>query len=318
MRFTSAFCFFLISFEISGQINIDSTSIPLKIQSNHVKVKIRLHCLTTSQFSLEPLYIIDGIAVEPEVLRDINPDDIEKIDVLKGSKAVGFFGCQPNNGVIIITTKKGNRRKFLIKDKLNESGLPGATITFVLLGENHDTLRFASDDDGEIVTNKLQIGKTYQITVTSTGYKQLSFHYKAGIKPKETFFLERNFRECMPVIVQSPNCRTTRCGMCKLVVRGEKESESDPKFQNSVVIYPNPVGRGKFFIVEVKEFHSSSIVIKLFNAGGQEIFSEAHSKSNSVGRVPISIDGRWPAGIYFIQITDEKMNRVKSDKIIIE
>jgi hypothetical protein len=318
MRLLSAFCFFLISFKISGQINIDSTSIPLKIQSNHVEVKIRLHCLATSQFSLEPLYIIDGIAAEPEVLRDIKPDDIEKIDVLKGFKAVGFFGCQPNNGVIIITTKKSNRRKFLIKDKLNESGLPGATITFVLLDENHDTLRFASDDDGEIVTNKLQIGKTYQITVTSTGYKQLSFHYKAGIEPKETFFMERNTRECMPVIVQSPNFRTIRCGMYKLVVRCEKENESDPKFQNSVVIYPNPVNKGKILIVDMKGFHSSSIVIKLFNAGGQEIYSEAHSKKNNVKTVPISIDSRWRSGIYFIQITDEKMNRVKSDKIIIE
>jgi len=318
MRLISAFCFFLISFKISGQINLDSTSIPLKSQSNHVEVKIRLHCLTTSQFSLKPLYILDGIAVEPEALRDINPDDIEKIDVLKGSKAVGFFGCQPNNGVIIITTKNDNKRKFLIRDRQNESGLPGATITFVSLDENHDTLRFAADGNGEIVTNKLHIGKTYQITVTSTGYKQLSFHYKADIEPKETFFLERYIRECMPVIVQSPNCRTIRCGMCKLVVRGEKENESEPKSQNYVVIYPNPVNRGRVLIVDMKEFHSSSIVIKLFNAGGQEFFSEAHPKRNNVKRIPISIDSRWPSGIYFIQITDEKMNRVKSDKIIIE
>jgi len=59
-------------------------------------------------------------------------------------------------------------------------------------------------------------------------------------------------------------------------------------------------------------------VIKLFTVGGQEIFSKALSKDDKVNRVPIRIDERWPAGIYFIQITDEKMNRVKVDKIIFE
>ncbi|HZI52763.1 MAG TPA: hypothetical protein VFD56_03635, partial [Chitinophagaceae bacterium] len=164
---------------------------------------------------------------------------------------IALFSCKPNNGVIIITTKRNHSGKFLIKDKQNGSGLPGATIEFVSMGENCNTARFAANDSGEVVTNKLHAGKIYQVTVTSTGYQELSFHYTAAVKPLETFLLERNVRECVPVVVQAPVCRKIRCGMCTLVVRSEKDIESDPGRQNSVTVYPNPVRRSKILIVEM-------------------------------------------------------------------
>lgn len=50
-----------------------------------------------------PLYIIDGI---PGNITSLNPNDIERIDVLKDASATAIYGVQGANGVIIITTKK--------------------------------------------------------------------------------------------------------------------------------------------------------------------------------------------------------------------
>jgi len=43
--------------------------------------------------------------------QDINPDDIESVNVLKGGAATALYGSRAANGVIIITTKKGKRRE---------------------------------------------------------------------------------------------------------------------------------------------------------------------------------------------------------------
>ena len=61
----------------------------------------------TSLGDATPLYIVDGVQ-SSNGLRDINPDDIESIQVLKDAGAAAIYGVQGSNGVIIVTTKKGH------------------------------------------------------------------------------------------------------------------------------------------------------------------------------------------------------------------
>jgi TonB-dependent starch-binding outer membrane protein SusC len=61
----------------------------------------------------EPLYVVDGIAVQPESdggLAGINPYDIQSIEVLKDATSMTMYGSRGGNGVIIIKTKQSNRR----------------------------------------------------------------------------------------------------------------------------------------------------------------------------------------------------------------
>lgn len=58
----------------------------------------------------DPLLILDGMQFYGE-LSEINPDDIEQIDVLKDASSAAVYGAKAANGVIIITTKKGKRGK---------------------------------------------------------------------------------------------------------------------------------------------------------------------------------------------------------------
>ena len=54
-----------------------------------------------------PLYIVDG--KELKNINQISPNDIEKIDVLKGKSATALYGKKGANGVVVITTKKKNK-----------------------------------------------------------------------------------------------------------------------------------------------------------------------------------------------------------------
>ena len=69
----------------------------------------------TSIGNANPLYIIDGVQSYTG-LRDINPDDIESIQVLKDAGAAAIYGIQGSNGVIIVTTKKGKGRPVVSYD----------------------------------------------------------------------------------------------------------------------------------------------------------------------------------------------------------
>jgi len=55
-----------------------------------------------------PLFIIDGL---PGSYDELNPNDIESVDVLKDASATAIYGSAGANGVIIITTKRGNAGK---------------------------------------------------------------------------------------------------------------------------------------------------------------------------------------------------------------
>jgi len=61
----------------------------------------------TSLGNATPLYIVDGVQ-SSNGLRDINPDEIESIQILKDAGAAAIYGIQGSNGVVIVTTKKGH------------------------------------------------------------------------------------------------------------------------------------------------------------------------------------------------------------------
>ena len=55
----------------------------------------------------DPLYVIDGVPVQDAFNNQLNPADIESIQVLKDPSTASIYGARANNGVVIITTKKG-------------------------------------------------------------------------------------------------------------------------------------------------------------------------------------------------------------------
>ncbi|HEX5831822.1 MAG TPA: TonB-dependent receptor plug domain-containing protein, partial [Gemmatimonadaceae bacterium] len=104
--------------------------------------RIRIRGANSMSLSNDPIYIIDGIRMTnnagstslgtggpaPSRVNDINPDEIESIEVVKGPSAATLYGTDAANGVIVITTKRGQAgparwnawaERGLIEDRVN-------------------------------------------------------------------------------------------------------------------------------------------------------------------------------------------------------
>ena len=73
-------------------------------------VSVRIRGVGSLSSSNEPLYVVDGIPVT-EGLNNINPNDIERIDVLKDAASAAIYGSRASNGVVLVTTKRGSSGK---------------------------------------------------------------------------------------------------------------------------------------------------------------------------------------------------------------
>lgn len=73
-------------------------------------VAVRIRGTGSINSSNAPLYIVDGIATA-DALKILAPGDIENITVLKDASAAAIYGSRANNGVVLITTKKGKAGK---------------------------------------------------------------------------------------------------------------------------------------------------------------------------------------------------------------
>ncbi|MGQ0560281.1 MAG: SusC/RagA family TonB-linked outer membrane protein, partial [Gemmatimonadota bacterium] len=102
---------------------------------------VRIRGVKTSQGSAQPLIVVDGVpldnstnstgsflasTVAPNRASDLNPADIESVEILKGAAAAAIYGSRAGQGVILITTKSGKPgptrytfRSMVTTDKVN-------------------------------------------------------------------------------------------------------------------------------------------------------------------------------------------------------
>lgn len=78
-------------------------------------VQVRIRGINSINSSADPLYVVDGIVGISDPLTNLNPNDIESIDVLKDASASAIYGARGANGVILITTKKGKAGKITVE-----------------------------------------------------------------------------------------------------------------------------------------------------------------------------------------------------------
>ena len=84
-----------------------------------LQIKVRGSASLTA--SSQPLYVIDGIPITSSdqssttaptnPIADLNPNDIESLEILKDASSAAIYGSRASNGVVLITTKKGRAGK---------------------------------------------------------------------------------------------------------------------------------------------------------------------------------------------------------------
>lgn len=134
-------------------------------------ISVKMRGVTTIYGNTQPLYVIDGVYVSNRTvstglnavtrasdngsitsdqdngtnrIADINPADIENIEILKGASAAAIYGSQAAAGVVIITTKKGKSGK----TRINVSQDLGVLSASHLLGQRQFTAETAANLGG--------------------------------------------------------------------------------------------------------------------------------------------------------------------------
>jgi len=67
--------------------------------------RVIIRGINSIETTSDPLYVVDGVVMEDIEL--MNPNDIEKIEVLKDASSAAIYGARGSNGVILVTTKRG-------------------------------------------------------------------------------------------------------------------------------------------------------------------------------------------------------------------
>ncbi|ERJ59029.1 SusC/RagA family TonB-linked outer membrane protein [Sphingobacterium paucimobilis] len=156
--------------------------------SGEVGVVPRLRIRGTSSLigNREPLWVVDGIVVQdpvkisPEELNDpdyinrignaiagLNPQDIERLDVLKDASATALYGTKAANGVIVITTKRGRKGRPVVQygNAMTYKIRPRYTDRSVNLMNSKERIQFSKD--------LLSVQYRYPSVISWVGYEGL-------------------------------------------------------------------------------------------------------------------------------------------------
>ncbi len=90
--------------QVAGVQSISSNGQPGEVS------KIRIRGIGSMYASNEPLYVIDGVPADNDMISTLSNNDIESITVLKDAASNALYGARGANGVVLITTKRGSSR----------------------------------------------------------------------------------------------------------------------------------------------------------------------------------------------------------------
>ena len=344
MRYTSTLvCLVLLFSTVSAQ---DSNN--LKIQglkiigrqpplntSNAEPVNIRMRWCMGTQLNNEPLLIIDGIVAEKFELKNINPDNIESICILKDQRATALF-CRVGSGAIIITTKTANNRTIKVKDMLTGEILASANVDLILMERRKDTIHLITDSSGKIVTNKIAYGKEYELKVSNVGYK----NFRCIVNTKQlgknyNVLLERNYEQLEDMRIKSIAMKhvhrrtnnayfdalqdSLRCLNAGInVISKDQTNILDGKRIDNIKFYPNPVLHNQKVNFEFENEEDTEITVRLFCLDGKLISSSEYQMRKGINKISYSLNESLTAGMYALQIFDENNRLLKTDKLIIQ
>ncbi len=133
--------------------------------------------INASGRSQDPLYIVDGVVIDPSVsgspLSDIPGDDIESIEVVKGAAGASMYGARAANGVIQIKTKRGkalaqNQTKIRFRSEYGRNDLPNT----LDVNRSHAYLQNSAgdyiDSDGNVIDPR-EVGRASDVFKKSDG-----------------------------------------------------------------------------------------------------------------------------------------------------
>ena len=113
-------------------------------QPGSATTSVTIRGLGTLGGSSAPLYIMDGIPIEANYFQTLNANDIASVTVLKDASAKALYGSRGSNGVIVITTKKGQSGQLAV-EYTGQVGFSTLTSPRFVMMDTGERLRFEQE-----------------------------------------------------------------------------------------------------------------------------------------------------------------------------
>ncbi|WP_333820752.1 alpha-2-macroglobulin family protein [Ohtaekwangia sp.] len=139
----------------------------------------------------EPLYVVDGVVVESS---KIDQDDLTNVQVMKGEAAIALYGARAANGVIIISTKSGQKKMDEEMAKINARKNFNETAFFFphLTADENGKIQFTFTTPESLTRWKLQLLAHTKDLITTTKTLQAVTQKELMIMPNAPRFLRVN------------------------------------------------------------------------------------------------------------------------------
>lgn len=177
---------------------------------------IRIRGINSINAGTTPLFILDGAPVDSSIFTTLNPNDIQSITVLKDAASVAIYGSRAANGVIVITSKRGQanqKARFTIRANFGWSQMVGDNVQMM---NSEQYIEFRDKINNPVSAEIKNLVNKYGI---STDWRKETFDSSAptysinaslsGGGERLNYFLSVNHYDASGIISQSGMRRET-------------------------------------------------------------------------------------------------------------
>lgn len=294
-----------------GCVHLDSKE---KEPGDHLRVR------NSVRAPAEIFYVLNGIPVDEEEIKKIEPNNVVSIDILRPLHITTY--CRPINPLIVIVTDTASQRTIIVKDAETGLPLPAASIELSYGDTENEKLGLIADKAGCVVTDKIVFGKECKLKVSSVGYHNFtSIVSSKYLERPYTVMLQKDYRQLSEVVIVIPTGKRTGCcvtSFCRSMAKRPRVNADISALWLAEKIYPNPVQRSQKINIELLSKYQSGITVKLFSLDGKLVGAAEYRTEIGINRLSYSIHTSLAAGLYSIQLSNRAGRPFKIEKLIIQ
>ncbi len=192
----------------SIQGRVAGVSISQTSGSPGASTKIRIRGGNSMLGSNNPLVVLDGVAMNID-LGDLNPNDIESMEILKDASSTAIYGSRGANGVIVITTNRGESERMRVQISSNYSFDRVSNTYDLLAAAPYAELINAMSDGAEIFSPaeieafRVNGGTDWQDQIFQTGYTSNNQVSLSGGSKKVQYFISGSYVDQQGLLVNT-------------------------------------------------------------------------------------------------------------------
>lgn len=209
------------------------------------------------------------------------------------------------------------------------------SITGKVVGENNDSLPFATvkikgtqiarpaDAKGMFKMEDIQFSQGMVLEISYAGYVSEERVITIESGTVQDMFVQLKLKPVTTeavVIVSAPVYRKGGITWIYSAIRSApipKTVGVEPE-KPTIEVYPNPVQRNSTVNIQWQHTKDETAKLTVIGMGGNLVLSQSQRIAKGFNRISVLADGRWAAGVYIVQLLDEKGEVIKKEKLVVQ